>query len=103
MMMRVGIKVASNMMYMRVRFEAVKVSEIVVCRIMIVAMNVRCRWTGSGVIACWLAIIISGRSQKDRVSSGAEIWSRFRYRLDKGLRYRSCFRRLRLRKARIKV
>lgn len=43
MMMRVGIKVASNMMYMRVRFEAVKVSEIVVCRVMIVAMNVRCR------------------------------------------------------------
>lgn len=52
MMMRVGIRVASNIIYIRVKFEAVKVSEIVVCRVMIVAMNVRCRCIGSDVIAC---------------------------------------------------
>lgn len=90
------------MMYMRVRLEVVKVSEIMVCKVMMVAMNVRCRCWGSVVIACWLAISISGKSQKDKVSSGAEIWSRFRYMFDDGLRYRFCFRRGRLRKARIK-
>lgn len=52
MMIRVGINVASNIMYMRVRLEAVKVSVIVVCRVIMVAINVRCRCIGSDVIAC---------------------------------------------------
>lgn len=102
MIIRVGIKVASNMMYIRVRLEAVKVSEIVVCRAMMVAMNVRCRCMGSGVIAYWLAIIINGRSQKDRVRRGAETWSRFRCMFDDGFRSESCFRKDRLNRARVK-
>lgn len=101
-MIRVGIRVASNIMYIRVRLEAVKVSEIIVCRVMIVAINVRCRCVGSEVIAYWLAIIISGRSQKDRVSRGAEIGSRLRYMFDVGLRYEFCLRKDRLSRARIK-
>lgn len=47
-----GIRVASNIMYIRVKLEAAKVSEIVVCRVMMVAINVRCRCMGSDVIAC---------------------------------------------------
>lgn len=102
MIIRVGIRVASNMMYIRVRLEAVNVSEIRVCRVMMVAMNVRCRCVGSGVIAYWLAISIKGKSQKDRVSKGAEIWSRFRYMFDDGLRNEFCFRKVRLSRARVK-
>lgn len=78
MIIRVGTRVASNIIYIKVKLEAVKVSAIVICKNTVVAMNVRCRCMGSDIIACWLAIIISGRSQKERVRSGAEIWSRFR-------------------------
>lgn len=90
------------MMYMRVKLEAVNVSEIKVCRVTAVDMNIRCRCGGSWVIAYWLAISIRGRSQKDRVRSGAEIGSRFIYMFDDGLRKEFCFRKDRLSRARIK-
>lgn len=101
MIIRVGIRVASNMMYMRVRLEAANVNEIMVCKVIMVAINVRCRCGGSWVIAYWLAIIINGRSQKDKVSSGAEIGSRLRCVFDSGLRNRFCFRKGRLSRARM--
>lgn len=63
MMIRVGIKVASNIIYIRVRLEAINVIEINSCKRVSVARNVRCRCIGSLAIVCWLAIVISGRSQ----------------------------------------
>lgn len=51
MMIKVGMRVASNIIYIRVRFEAVNVSEIRVCSSAIVAKNIRCRCIGSDVIA----------------------------------------------------
>lgn len=86
MIIRVGIRVASNIMYIRVMFEAENVSEIRVCRSVMVIRKARCRCSGSDDIICWLAIIVNGRSQYDSVSSGAEIGSRFRYILAIGLR-----------------
>lgn len=61
--MSVGIRVASNIMYIRVRLDARNVREIVVCSSVIVIRKARCRCSGSEVSMCWLAIIISGRSQ----------------------------------------
>lgn len=63
MIIRVGIRVASNIIYIRVRFDAINVVEINSCRSVSVARNVRCRCRGSLIIACWLAMVISGRSQ----------------------------------------
>lgn len=60
---RVGIRVASNMIYINVRFQAINVMEINSCKSVSVARNVRCRCSGSLAIACWLAMVVSGRSQ----------------------------------------
>lgn len=62
-MIRVGIRVASNIMYIRVRLEAMNVREMNSCSSVRVVRNVRCRCSGSLVIACWLAMIVIGRSQ----------------------------------------
>lgn len=59
-----------------------KVKEIKSCRRMRVNKNIRCRWTGSLDIVCWLAMVIRGSSQKERVRRGEEILSRFRRVLD---------------------
>lgn len=40
-----------------------------------VVMNSRFRASGSCWRWFWLAMIMSGRSQQDRVSSGDEVWS----------------------------
>lgn len=42
---------------------------------MIVAMNTRLRVGGSCSRWFWLAMIIRGSSQQDRISRGEEIWS----------------------------
>lgn len=62
-MIRVGIRVASNITYIRVILEAMNVKEINSCRSVRTERNVRCRCRGSLFIACWLAIIVIGRSQ----------------------------------------
>lgn len=49
---RVGIRVASNIIYIRVRLEAMNVIEINSCRSVNVARKVRCRCSGSLVIVC---------------------------------------------------
>lgn len=76
MITRVGIRVASNIMYIRVRLEAINVIEMNSCRRMVVVMNIRCRCSGSLVIACWLAIIVIGISQYESASRGADVESR---------------------------
>lgn len=63
MITRVGIRVDSNITYIRVRLEAINVRETNNCSIIRVVRNVRCRCSGSLVIVCWLAIIVIGRSQ----------------------------------------
>lgn len=45
------------------------------CRSTSVVKNTRCRCGGSWVIACWLASIVIGRSQKESVNRGAEVKS----------------------------
>lgn len=100
---RVGIRVASNITYIRVRLDAKNVNVIVTCSSVRVIKKIRCRCSGSDDIMCWLAIIISGSSQNDSVSSGAEIASRFIYVLDIGFRNEFCFSDIRLVAARIKV
>lgn len=100
---RVGIRVASNMMYIKVRFDAMNVNEIVTCNSATVIKNIRCRCSGSVDIMCWLAMIISGRSQNDSVSSGAEIVSRSRYMLDMGFKKVFWFSSVRLIMARRNV
>lgn len=83
---RVGMRVASNIIYIRVRFDAINVSEINSCRRVSVVRNTRCRCTGSFDIVCWLAMIVIGISQQDRDSRGAEMWSRWRCVLEFGSR-----------------
>lgn len=63
MIIRVGIRVASNIIYIKVRLEAMNVIEINSCKSVNVARKVRRRCRGSLVIVCWLAMVISGRSQ----------------------------------------
>lgn len=63
-------------MYIRVRLEAMNVREINSCSRIRVVSSVRCRCMGSLIIACWLAMMVSGRSQKLSDSSGADVWSR---------------------------
>lgn len=84
MMIRVGMRVASNMIYIRVRLDAMNVVEINSCKRVSVVRKIRCRCRGSLIIACWLAMVISGRSQKDSVSRGDETWSRLRSMFDLG-------------------
>lgn len=76
MIIRVGIRVASNIMYIRVRLEAINVRETNNCSKIRVVRNVRCRCSGSLIIVCWLAIIVNGRSQYESDSSGADVVSR---------------------------
>lgn len=52
MMIRVGIRVDSNIIYIRVRLEAINVMETNNCSVMRVVRNVRCRCSGSLVIVC---------------------------------------------------
>lgn len=98
-----GIRVASNIIYIKVRFDAMNVNEIVTCKSVIVIRKIRCRCSGSEDIMCWLAIIIRGSSQNDNVSSGAEIMSKFIYVLDIGFKNVSCFSSVRLIVAKMKV
>lgn len=86
MMIRVGMRVASNIMYISVRFEAMNVSEINSCRLDIIDRNVRCRCRGSLVMVYWLAKIIRGRSQYESSRRGADVESRWRCVLDVGSR-----------------
>lgn len=51
MMIRVGIRVASNIIYISVRLEAINVIEMNSCKRVSVARNVRCRCVGSLAIA----------------------------------------------------
>lgn len=63
MIIKVGIRVASNIMYIRVRLEAINVMAINSCSSVRVMSSVRCRCVGSLLIVYWLAIIVNGRSQ----------------------------------------
>lgn len=83
-------------MYIRVKFDARNVNEIVTCSSVSVIKKIRCRCNGSEDIICWLAMIINGSSQNDSVNSGAEIVSRFKYILDIGFRNVFCFNNVRL-------
>lgn len=70
---KVGTRVASNMIYIRVRLEAMNVMEINSCSSTRVVMNIRCRCMGSFVIIRWLAMIVIGRSQYESDSRGADV------------------------------
>lgn len=83
-MTKVGIKVASNMIYIRVRLLAIKVREMADCRVTRAAKKVRCRPAGSLAITFWPAKIVSGRSQYDSRSRGVEMLSRWRCGFDWG-------------------
>lgn len=76
MIIRVGIRVASNIIYIRVRLEAINVRETNSCSIIRVVRNTRCRCSGSLAIVCWLAIIVIGRSQYESDNRGADVVSR---------------------------
>lgn len=71
----VGINVVSNAIKNIINSVAEKAEISEICSKITVVMKVRFRGVGSVVRWFWLAKIINGVSQHDRISSGAEIWS----------------------------
>lgn len=71
----VGISVASNIIKNMISSVAEKARINEICNEIIVMIKVRFRKIGSVARWFWLARIIRGVSQHDRISSGAEIWS----------------------------
>lgn len=75
MITSVGISVVSNAMKNIISSVVEKASISEICSKMMVKVKIRFREVGSVVRWFWLAKIIRGVSQHDRINSGAEIWS----------------------------
>lgn len=75
MITSVGISVVSNVIKNIISSMVEKASISEICSKMIVKVKVRFREDGSRAKWFWLAKIIIGVSQHDRISSGAEVWS----------------------------